>query len=108
MIDSNNIRRTVSYPRYIVEQYIDEVLTEDETVDHIDGDFTNNNIENLQILSRSDNARKSVIYAEQVTLICKSCGNSFIRRKAVEEYNRNIRECDGPFCSKRCVGISHH
>lgn len=108
LIDDNNNRKTISYPRYIMQEYIGAELEENETVDHIDGDFTNNDISNLQILSREDNARKSVVYAETINLICKVCGKSFPRRKAQEEYNRNIRKCDGPFCSNICVGKFHH
>ena len=41
-----------------MEINLQRVLSNDETVDHIDGDKLNNSIENLQILSRSDNAKK--------------------------------------------------
>ena len=34
-------------------------IPEGMTVDHIDGDYTNNTIENLQLLSHADNIRKS-------------------------------------------------
>lgn len=99
---------TVSYPKYLMEQHLGRKLNDDETVDHIDNDPLNNNLSNLQVLSRRDNALKSTIYAEYVDLICKTCGNTFKRRKAVHEYNTNVRQKDGPFCSKSCVGKAHH
>lgn len=48
--------QTKSYPRLLLEERLGRLLTEDETVDHIDGNFTNNSYENLRILSRSQNA----------------------------------------------------
>jgi len=50
---------TESYPKYLMEKYLGRKLTKDETVDHINNDFTDNRIENLQILSRRDNIIKS-------------------------------------------------
>lgn len=99
---------SISYPKYLYEQYYNIKLKDDETIDHIDNNPDNNKIENLQILSRKDNALKSVKYAEKIELICKCCGKVFYKRKALEIYDRVIREKDGPFCSKTCVGKLHH
>lgn len=51
--------KTVSYPKFLMEQHLGRYLTKDETVDHINADFTDDRIENLQILSRAKNAAKS-------------------------------------------------
>lgn len=99
---------SISYPKYLFENYHKIKLKNNETIDHIDNNPDNNKIENLQILSRSDNAKKSVIYAETIELVCKFCGKVFKRRKALEYYDRHTRMKDGPFCSKRCVGKIHH
>lgn len=40
--------------RKIVEQHIGRKLTTDEIVHHIDGNKTNNTIENLQVMTRSE------------------------------------------------------
>lgn len=48
------------YARYLLAVKLGRYLTEDETVDHIDNDPTNDAVENLQILSRGDNAAKFV------------------------------------------------
>lgn len=52
-------RRTVSYPRYLMEQHLGRELLPEEQVDHINEDFTDDRIENLQLLSRAENNRKS-------------------------------------------------
>lgn len=99
---------SMSYPKYLLEQHLGRSLGIDETVDHIDGNPLNNDLSNLQILSRADNARKSVKLAEMVSLTCKTCGSTFSRRAKLHEYNINVRKIDGPFCSKSCVGMKHH
>lgn len=49
-------KTTRSYPRYLLEEKLGRPLLDDETVDHIDGDFTNDSPENLRSLSRSENS----------------------------------------------------
>lgn len=105
---SDGKKVTQSYPRYLMEQHLGRKLLDEETVDHDDEDFTNDDLSNLKLLSREANALKSIVPAELVDLICKYCGASFKRRKVVEHYNRVTRETDGPFCSKHCVGKMYH
>ena len=52
-------RRTISYPKLLLEIHIGRILVGDETTDHIDGDFKNNSLDNLRILTRSENAKYS-------------------------------------------------
>lgn len=44
----------ISYPKYLMEKHLGRYLTGDETVHHIDEDFTNNVISNLEVLTRSE------------------------------------------------------
>lgn len=99
---------SVSYPKWLYETTTGYSLKDNETIDHKDNNPDNNQLTNLQVLTRKENALKSVVYAEILELTCKVCGNKFKRRKALEIYNRTIRNDDGPFCSKRCVGLIHH
>lgn len=52
-------RSSTQYARYLLAVKLGRFLTQTETVDHIDGDKTNDDINNLQILSRKENIRKS-------------------------------------------------
>lgn len=53
------IRRTQSYPRYLMEQHLGRELSPVEHVDHINNNPSDNRIENLQLLSQLENNRKS-------------------------------------------------
>jgi len=106
IVHEDGRKQTKSYPRYLLEQYLGRELTKDETVDHIDNDFTNNNISNLQILSRSDNAKKFSAFnsAETGVFTCPECFKSFIKNLGDVRHNNIKRKKAGPFCSKPCSG----
>ena len=53
------VKRTISYPKLLLEIHINRLLINDETTDHMDGNFRNNSIDNLRILTRSENAKYS-------------------------------------------------
>lgn len=52
--------RTFSYSKALIEVEINRLLIDDETVDHIDENVENNEISNLQILTRPVNIAKSM------------------------------------------------
>lgn len=99
-------RRTVSYPKYLLEQKLGRALLPHETCDHIDNDFTNNSIDNLQLLSRSDNSAKAMILkaAEQGYFVCPECNTSFYKNMRDVKGNQIKQKKAGPFCSKKCAG----
>jgi hypothetical protein len=102
------IRRTVSYPKYLLEQKLGRELEENETCDHKDEDFTNDDLDNLQPLLRVDNARKSIKPAKLIIVSCAYCNKEFEIKEA--RYNRNQINLGkaGPYCSRRCQGKIHH
>ena len=97
-------RRTQSYPRYLMEQYLGRELEDWEQVDHINDDPTDNRLENLQILSGPDNVRKSVKGEEIGTFICPTCLNEFELVMRQYRANQLKQGKSGPFCSKSCAG----
>ena len=54
----NLSRRTVSWPKLLYERHIERRIEEPDTIDHIDGDIHNHNLDNLRILHREKNASK--------------------------------------------------
>lgn len=98
-------RKTISYPKYLLEQKLGRQLTEDETCDHIDNDYTNNDISNLQILSRADNIKKaqSLMPKQIGTFTCPICNSSFTKEMRHVSGNRKQGK-RGPYCSRSCAG----
>lgn len=97
---SVNDLQTVSYPKYLVEMHIGRYLEKDETVDHIDGDFNNNDLDNLRIVPRSEHARSHTIQKETHTKRCVICGKEF----TTKENSRVV--CGSPSCIGKCAHIN--
>ena len=87
-------RRTVSYPKYLVEKYLDTYIDERYTIDHIDGDFTNNELDNLRIVLRDRHSSSHALMRETLTKQCVVCGGSF-----------NTTHANRATCSKHCAGV---
>lgn len=107
IFDTNNRKTTLSYPKYLMEIKLNRYLNKDETVHHKDKNPLNNNIENLEILLRSDHTRKhSLKYINNIEVICTYCGKKIIltpkqQRSRMQNRNRNK---GGIFCNKSCSG----
>lgn len=99
----NGKRRTQSYPRYMMEQHLGRKLEDWEEVDHINGDHTDDRIENFQLLTKPENIKKSAKKAEWGLYICPICEVDFLASVAVVRGNKKQGK-RGPYCSKRCAG----
>lgn len=101
----NGKRSTVSYPKYLLETKLGRKLLHNETCDHIDGNPLNNSLDNLQLLSKSDNIRKHAALqpAEFGTFTCPICLCSFTKRMNNIKANRKQGK-RGPYCSRSCAG----
>jgi hypothetical protein len=98
--------RWISYPKYLMENILKRYLEEDDTVDHIDGDFTNNDPSNMRVLKRSQHVTEDVIRKKPVDFVCPQCNKQFSLsgsklNNAIR--NRNQQKA-GPFCSRNCAG----
>jgi hypothetical protein len=105
-----NKTRTLSWPKALIEVREGRLLLDNETADHIDEDFTNDNINNLQILTRIDNSLKSFLahperYREFGKFICLECDIEFIKNMRDVRGNQVKQNKAGPFCSRRCAGL---
>ena len=92
-------KTTLSYPKAIMEVYLGRRLDKHETVDHIDKNFSNNRISNLQILKRSEHASLDAKRRKELRDNCYLCGTEIILTK-----DQLRRGKVGVFCSKSCIG----
>ena len=102
-------RTTMSYARYLMTLHLGRELTDQEEVDHIDDDYTNDVIENLQILTPEQNkAKQDKLRREQalITLTCPQCGEEFTRFRRFTKM-RNGGSGEPSCCSRRC-SIQYH
>jgi len=97
-------KRTLLYSRYLMEQHLGRELDPNsETVDHIDGDITNDTVDNLRILPRKEHLIQDSKRVSLVELICVWCGKSSSKSAAKLDYNAKQGKA-GPFCGNSCAG----
>ena len=106
----NKNRTTVSYPKYLMEVHLNRYLLPNETVDHIDRDFTNNDITNLQILDRNEHARLDAKRLKGQQFNCPECNSTIVLddkklSSVLKNNRRKNRKITGPFCNKSCAGL---
>ncbi len=102
----NRLTRTQSIKqrsRVLLEVLLGRRLLDDETVDHIDEDPTNDNWYNLQPLSLVNNAKRSAIKIRPIFEYCIEC-NTYFELSVAQRYPSD--NTAGPFCSRRCSGIN--
>lgn len=93
--------KTKSLARYQKEIELGRELDpHTETVDHKNRVHTDNTNDNLQLLSRSDNAKKSALRLTEVKMDCVWCGVNF----TLSNHQIKNQRTAGPFCSKSCSG----
>jgi hypothetical protein len=103
---------TISYPRYLMELHLEQYLLEDEHVHHINGDHTDNRLENLQVLKITDHLakhnRKSIVehVSTPMEFLCPTCKILFtLSPKQVNNLLRRMetgKNKTGPYCSIEC------
>lgn len=97
-------RTSVSWAKYIMSIHLGRKLDPiTETVDHINNDKTDDRLENLQLLTKTENIAKSAKGKTLVTLNCPECGQEFTREKRQTHLTkgRGVRT----FCSRKCACI---
>lgn len=106
IVHDDGLKQTQSYPRYLMEQHLGRRLLDNETVDHINEDFTDDRLENLQLLARDENAAKSMSFrpAKMFKFNCPMCGKEAEKPLRVVRRNQALGK-SGPYCSKQCAGL---
>lgn len=104
VIEDDGSKRTISYPKWLLELQLGRRLDPDlETVDHIDSNFDNNNLENLRIMPRNEHSREDTRRVKHVKFNCAWCQKEFERSpRLIRDKARKNKA--GPFCSRNCAG----
>lgn len=104
IIENNGKRRTVSYPKWLMELQLGRKLDPDlETVDHWDSDIENNKIENLRIVPRKEHSGNDTRRVKLVKFTCAWCDKEFERSPRLIR-DKAKKNKAGPFCSRACAG----
>lgn len=104
IVNDDGSRRTVSYPKYIMEQHLGRELDPDkETVDHLDFDFMNNDINNLRLLPRDEHSANDTRRVKLIKFNCNECNKEFERSPRLVR-DKSKKGNTGIFCSRSCAG----
>lgn len=93
---------SMSYAKYLYTSHYKCDIPEGDQVDHINEDKMDDRIENLQVISKNYNIKRSTYRSEMVELVCPVCGVHFLLRKG------NLSTHKNACCSRRCGGIKSH
>lgn len=102
VIDRKGKRRTVSYPKWLMECHLGKPLG-DLTVDHLDFDHNNNDINNLRVVDRSTHSADDTRRVKLIKLKCAECGKDFERSPRLLR-DKTKKGKVSQFCSRSCAG----
>jgi len=99
LFNNQSDRTTISYARYLMGVKLGYEVSDHLEVDHKDDDKTNDDINNLQLLTKEENLLKEQYY-------CAYCTDSFILTEA-EVNERLAKNVEMAFCSRSCSTNFH-
>lgn len=104
VVENNGNRRTVSYPKWLMELQLGRRLDPDlETVDHWDTNIDNNDISNLRLMPRHEHSTEDTRRVKLVQFTCAWCDKEFERSPRLVR-DKAKKNKAGPFCSRACAG----
>lgn len=103
LVNNSKDRTTISYARYLMCVSAGYILDDNLEVDHINCDESNDDISNLQILTKEQHREKTnreiTTGRSGIHLVCSCCGIIFFREtrylKRSKVYTACSRKCNG-------------
>jgi len=101
---------TISYAKFLIEKKLNRYLSCNEEVHHIDKNSTNDSIENLEVLKRSEHRKLHANKPKTKEFECPTCNKKFTLtgKKLTTSLANTNRGKIGPFCNRHCVGKMFH
>lgn len=97
-------KRTISYPKHIMEQHLQKELDPDKgTVDHLNFDINDNRLENLRIVPRDQHSADDTRRVKLIKIKCSNCKKVFERSPRILR-DKSKKGCHSGFCSRHCAG----
>lgn len=106
--NKDNRNQTMWLARYLMQEHLNRILESSEHVDHKDENKLNDNLENLQILTETENTVKRnkslAINPEELIVFCSFCSKEIkMNRQKQKDRAKAEREGrNGPFCNRKC------
>lgn len=112
IIKNDNVPGSTSYARYLMSIKLGHMVPDHLQVDHKDDDKTNDDINNLQLLTPEQNRLKEYNrYIENENISygyeCAHCGINFILSNR-EVTTRLFQKTERAFCSRSCAATFNH
>ncbi|MCQ2754454.1 MAG: HNH endonuclease [bacterium] len=94
--------RSMSYAKYLFTSFHCCDINQGDEIDHINNDKMDDRIENLQVISKGNNIRKSHVNKKMIERECPICHKTF------QFPLSNLKSHPNPCCSRKCGGIKSH
>jgi len=112
LCNSKSNRTTISYARYLMCVKLGYVINSDFEVDHVDNNKSNDDVNNLQVVTSVENKLKETIrYLEEEQISygyhCAFCNTPFILTER-EQKMRLAKNQELAFCSRSCSAKYHN
>jgi hypothetical protein len=100
----NGSRKTVSYPRFLVETHLGRKLLDSEEVNHLNGNVGDDRLDNFEIIDGTIHRKlHNTKYFDKLA-ICKQCNINFTLTADIQRSRIQNATESGPFCSRECAG----
>lgn len=99
---------TTTYPRYVYQKHYNKIIPKGVEVHHIDENFLNNDIDNLELIEKAKHIRMHFkgVSKHPISKIvnCYFCKKEFTltRKQIMRRVNSDNLNKKGPFCSLSC------